>query len=85
MFKNLRLATSSQNCANSPKSKNNTSGYKGVTWHKQHKKWYAQISKDRKNYFLGLYFKAEEAALAYNKKALELFGEFAYLNDVKIL
>jgi len=76
----LRLATQSQNSANRSKTKNNKSGYKGVRWHKQHKKWYAEIMKDYKRYFIGLFNDPIEAAKAYDKKALELFGKYAYLN-----
>lgn len=75
--KNLRVCTTSQNQANRPKSKNNTSGYKGVSWHKKNKKWFAQVNKNGKRVF-GKYFEsAEEAAEAYKKAAIEHFGEFA--------
>jgi len=33
-----------------------------------------------KTYHLGTDKKAEEAARAYDRKAIELFGEFAFLN-----
>lgn len=77
---NLRLATRSQNCINAPKPRNNTSGYKGVTFSQRIGKWEARIGYkwDRKH--LGYYSTAEEAAKAYNKAAVELFGEFAQLN-----
>ena len=81
-FINLRLATESQNGANSIISKNNKSGYKGVFWDNIRKKWQAKIKKNRKSYFLGRYFKIEDAINAYNKKALEFFGEFARYEEV---
>ena len=31
---------------------------------------------------LGMYTDEQEGALAYNKKAIELFGEYAKLNEV---
>ena len=77
---NLRPATASQQTCNSSLRIGNSSGYKGVTWHKQRNKWLAQIQHDNKHYNLGLFNVKEEAALAYNKAALELFGEFANLN-----
>jgi hypothetical protein len=74
---NLRDATNSQNQVNRLKLKNNTSGYKGVCWHKHHKKWSAQIMYMNKNIHLGKYTTPQEAYEAYKKKAIELYGEFA--------
>jgi hypothetical protein len=77
---NLRPATGSQNCANQGNRKNNTSGYKGVTWSKSHKKWQAQIRHKYSRIFLGHYSDIEEAARAYDAAAIRLFGEFAKIN-----
>ena len=77
---NLRCATRSQNLANTKKMKTNTSGYKGVSWKKKNKKWGVKICFQNKQVHLGYFESLEDAALAYNKKALELFGEFAKLN-----
>jgi HNH endonuclease len=79
---NLRLATQSQNNANKGKQdiKTASSKYKGVTWGKYQSKWIAQIMKDRKNYYIGAFSSEIEAAAAYDKKAIELFGEFARIN-----
>lgn len=83
-IENLREATSSQNNANRVKcAHGHTSKYKGVYWHKQRKKWHVQLSLNGKNISNGLYHSEEEAALAYNKKALEIHGEFAKLNDLE--
>lgn len=79
---NLRECTKSQNGANAEKNKNNTSGYKGVSWHKPTKKWLAKIRHKNKDFHLGCFKYPHEAAKAYNSKALELFGEFAYLNVI---
>lgn len=76
-IENLRLATNSQNKANSKKPEHNTSGLKGVTWHKLRQKWAAQICKDGKNIHLGLFTSANEAHEAYIKAANQNFGEFA--------
>ena len=76
-IENLRLATRSQNGSNRPKQKDNTSGYKGVSWSKQHKKWVAQIIKNKKLIYLGLFATPEVASQAYNAAATKLQGEFA--------
>lgn len=81
-FENLRLSNQSQNSANSRTPKNNTSGFKGVCWHKKAKKWAARIKVNRQEIYLGLFKTKEEAAEAYNKAALEHFGEFARLNEI---
>lgn len=77
---NLRVCTTVENGRNRGKQKDNTSGYKGVTWHKRHKKWYAQIKADGRNHFLGHFYDPIDAALAYDKAARELHGEFAKTN-----
>ncbi len=43
----------------------------------------ARVNYNNKNIYIGSYKNPEEAALAYNKKASELFGEFAYQNIIK--
>lgn len=82
-FDNLRLATFSQNGGNRLKNKNNTSGYKGVYWDKRKDKWFSTIMKDSKVYHCGYSSSKEIVAELYNKKVIELFGEFAYLNEVE--
>ena len=77
---NLRVCSRSQNMANSKKHKNSTSKYKGVSWSRSKKRWRVTIMKNRKAYFLGLFDNPVDAATAYDKKALELSGEFAKLN-----
>lgn len=75
---NLRDATSSQNKSNIKKLKNNTSGYKGVSWDKRDKNWRAQIKHMNKNINIGSYTTPQEASEAYKKKAIEIYGEFSY-------
>lgn len=74
---NLRQATNSENNCNKTKYSNNVSGYKGVSWHKQAGKWCAEIWKNYKKEYLGLFNSPEEAYEAYCKAAEELHGEFA--------
>lgn len=76
-IENLRLANESQNNYNSNKSKNNKSGFKGVSWQNSVKKWKVQIDANKKRFYLGLYSSPELAHEAYKKAALELHGEFA--------
>ncbi len=77
---NLRLCTFAQNARNTQPTKGTSSRYKGVCWKKNAKKWVANVQPNNKRYFLG-YFKTEiDAAKAYDKKAAEIFGEFACLN-----
>jgi len=79
---NLRLANYSTNQANKKRLDNKKSKYKGVYFEKSTKKWKSGVMKDGKNFHLG-YFKTQEAAAAaYNIKAKELFGEFAYMNII---
>ena len=81
---NLQICTTRQNQMKKRMQKNNTSGYRGVCWNKNQHKWQGAIVYKRKHFHLGLFSTKEEAALAYNKKAKELFGEFAVLNSVGI-
>jgi hypothetical protein len=80
---NLRWATQPENEANTSKRLNMTSKYKGVYWHKDKNKWHVSITKDRKKMHIGYFKDEDEAGLAYNKKAIEYFGEFAYLNVIE--
>jgi hypothetical protein len=77
---NLRMCTINQNLYNQIIRKDNTSGYKGVTFVKRIKKWKAQIRHNNKRQYLGLFNSAKQAAICYNKKAIELHGEFACVN-----
>ena len=77
---NLRPATNQQSGCNRSKQKNNTSGYIGVCWDKQRKKWMAQIKVNRKHIHLGRHDDIEDAARAYNKAAIKYHGKFARLN-----
>jgi AP2 domain/HNH endonuclease len=77
---NLRLATEAQNHFNRSQQKNNQSGFMGVSWHKRHKKWQAQIQKDGRRYTLGFFDDPVKAAHAYDDAARELHGRFASTN-----
>ena len=77
---NLRLCTNAQNQYNKRPKEGCASRYKGVVWRKDRKRWRAQIGFKRKRIHLGNFDDEVKAALAYDDKAAELFGEFAYLN-----
>jgi hypothetical protein len=83
---NLRLATRQQNCRNSSKfstSNKTASMYKGVSWSKAKCKWVVRVNINRKPVY-NCYFTDEvEAAIAYNNKAVEHFGEFARINVIE--
>src|SRR5690349_10152264 len=59
----------------------NKTGFRGVRRTPQNK-YVAMISDSEKQIYLGTYNTAEEAALAYNKKSVELFGVTPNLNKV---
>ena len=73
---NLRWATKQENAHNMSMMKTNTSGIKGVSWDKKTKKWRARIYIDGKEYGLGYYDNIDDAKIARQNKATELFGCF---------
>ena len=79
---NIRQVTHSQNMCNRFPRRSHSSIYKGVKWRKSKSKWYAQIGHNGKDIHIGCFNSQEDAALAYNKYAFEIFGEHAYLNTV---
>ena len=54
-----------------------------MSWNCRRNKWVAQIKKHQKLYFLGYFDDERDAARAYDDKAVDIFGEFARLNDVE--
>jgi hypothetical protein len=87
--KNLRIATHQQNLANQKLSSASTSGYKGVTLDQRKKKdgtplepsWMAQAKHNGKRVYIGKFPSPEAAARAYDRKMIELHGEFARTNE----
>lgn len=77
---NLRFCTQSQNCANRGPFKKGSSKYKGVSFVPHINKYVSRIQKDKKLLILGYYIDEVEAAKAYDRKAKELFGQFARVN-----
>lgn len=77
---NLRLCTFAENAKNINSFAPNTSAYKGVHWHKNLKKWAAQITSDKRSHHLGYFESQLTAAKAYDNAAKKLHGEFATTN-----
>jgi hypothetical protein len=86
---NLRLCTQAQNVRNRRPNKSSSSRYKGVTREKRRekstRKWRAQIRFNGKLRHLGIFRNEIDAAVAYDRRAAELFGEFAWLNFPQII
>lgn len=76
-IENLRAATHAQNCRNRGLYASNTSGFKGVSFHKTTGKWIAGIRANGKWTHLGLFESAETAAERRRQAEIDLFGEFA--------
>lgn len=80
VWTNLRLAYQPLNNGNQFVRADNTSGYKGVSWSRGSRKWWAQISYEGTHHNLGYHVSIEDAARAYDAAARKLFGEFARVN-----
>lgn len=78
---NLRIVTPMQNAWNRGAQNNSKSGIRGVYRHTTANSWIAQIKAGDKRIHIGSFKTPEEAKHAYNEKAIELYGEYARLND----
>jgi hypothetical protein len=75
---NLRLATPSQNNQNHHRiNSQNRSGFTGVGWHKQKRKWRSWVSVNGKYIHVGLFENLSDAVEARKKASLEVYGEFS--------
>jgi hypothetical protein len=74
---NLRLASQAENNANRGVNRNNTSGFTGVHWEKDRKKWRAAISKGGKHFRIGSFTTKKAAARAYADALVAIYGDFA--------
>ncbi len=86
---NLRAVTAAQNNMNrganrTHRGKATTSPYKGVSLFKRSNKWLSRIGHNYERITLGYFDLAEDAARAYDAKAQELHGEFAYQNFPRV-
>lgn len=79
---NLRIVTAQQNMMNRKKHLKGSSKYKGVSRREGENTWRGAIKFKGIVYYLGQFKTEKEAAEAYNLKALELFGQYANLNQI---
>lgn len=80
---NLRDGSGARNNRNQRGKRTSVSGYKGVSIHQSHgrrPRWRARIRHNGAQSLIGLFDSPEAAARAYDAKAIELFGEYAWLN-----
>lgn len=75
---NLRIVTKSQNAMNQDIRSDNTSGVKGVYWSRKANKWVADIQKNGKRYYLGIFENFDDAVKIRKEAEKKYFGEFSY-------
>lgn len=73
---NLRICKKSENPINCKKYKNNSSGHKGVYWHKKNKKWTASIFYNNQRLYLGSFDNYEDAVKVREDAELKYFKEY---------
>ena len=76
-WENLRPTNAKLNCANAKIRRDNSSGFKGVTWDKRSRKWHARIGGGVNRKSLGYFSAAEDARKAYVTAAKNAYGDFA--------
>jgi hypothetical protein len=69
----LQLVSNKENQENRGLSKNNTSGYRGVSWHRRNQKWQASICHNGQTHYLGYFDTVESAAHAAREARLKYF------------
>lgn len=79
---NLRIVDYVKNARHRSMLRNNSSGFRGVTFVRGRERWVSRIGVGGTHVFLGYFKTKEEAALAYNEAALRLYGPDAQLNEV---
>ncbi len=73
---NLRLATHAQNTYNQRLARNNTSGFKGVSWNNRAGRWRAEITAGGKTMNLGYFVYIDDARAAYADASKRYHGKF---------
>lgn len=79
---NLQCITMQHNSSKQLRINKKTSNMRGVYWNKTHNKWHCNIKYNKKSIWIGAFDNEIDAGLAYNKKSKELFGEYAYQNEI---
>jgi len=75
-LENLRICTKQENAINTKVRSDNSTGHKGVAYHKKAGKYRAYINLNGKQKHLGLFDTAEQAAQRYNEASCAIFGDF---------
>jgi len=75
-IENLRPATEEENHWNVKIRSDNTSGIKGVAWHKKYMCWYGRVGFKGKLHFAGYFTDKEECAKAVRELRAKLHGDF---------
>ncbi len=75
---NLRWCSGSENSRNTKINSRNTSGVKAVSFCNKYKKWKTSICINNKRKHIGYFDTLEQAKIARQNKALEIFGEFIH-------
>ena len=73
-IENLRLVSRCENTYNTGLRVNNTSGVKGVSWHKPTQKWIVYLNANKQRFYLGLFSCFTEASNVANSERLRLQG-----------
>jgi hypothetical protein len=80
---NLRIVNRTQNNYNHNLMKTNTSGQKGVSYHKTYKKWEARVWIKNKTIHLGYYDNFEDAVKIRKEAEEKYYGEYTYENSME--
>lgn len=75
------LVYRSRSVASRKRKSSSKIGYTGV--YKENNRYRAVISKNRRSIHIGMFATPEEAALAYNRKSVELFGAEGKINIIR--
>lgn len=74
----LRICTNAENNHNKGLRCDNKSGCSGVTWNKKNHKWFAKITVDGKQIYLGLFSNIEDAIKTRKEAEKKYFNEFQF-------
>ncbi len=77
---NLRALSHQENAWNRGPNRNNSSGYKGVSW--DGRNWVVYVQQGKRRVCVGRFKDKNEAAKRYNQVVRERFGDVAWINSV---